>query len=360
MKTKLFILKLVIVGCLQLASTAKAAPGEGISFDPSTGDYTVSYFVVLDDGTNLLQKTIFEPATKIEPSVQSKFRLEDADIVIYRYTVLTSSRSRQMLGTVRFDLLSRINGSQTFPANISPATDAQMGSIIDANKKALATPAGWNGNDFPNNAGGDRVSWNPINNRGLQPGASLTGFGFSSQYLPSIDSVALQGVRKRRVTYAGAGPQGDVKQQFDALRQNDFVPRNAAVPTIAVPNPFDAAALLDSIRTQVATWPSKKLLDPAFAAKIDSSMVAAANAYRLNNSRAGKENIDSVRSLLAHEHNFLDHDDEDNDDTAEHKAATHLTIDRLAARALDFDLRYVLKRSEKEHDHDEGDRKKDR
>jgi hypothetical protein len=89
-------------------------------------------------------------------------------------------------------------------------------------------------------------------------------------------------------------------------------------------------------------------------------MVAAANAYRLNNSRAGKENIDSVRSLLAHEHNFLDHDDEDNDDTAEHKAATHLTIDRLAARALDFDLRYVLKRSEKEHDHDEGDRKKDR
>ena len=89
-------------------------------------------------------------------------------------------------------------------------------------------------------------------------------------------------------------------------------------------------------------------------------MVAAANAYRLNNTKAGKENIDAVRKLLAHEHYYLDHDDEDNEDTPEHKAATRLTIDRLAARVLDFDLRYVLKRMDSghEHDHEEGDRRK--
>jgi DNA-binding FrmR family transcriptional regulator len=57
--------------------------------------------------------------------------------------------------------------------------------------------------------------------------------------------------------------------------------------------------------------------------------------------------------LLEHEHKYLDHDDEDNDDMAEQKAATRLTIDRLAARVLDFDLRYVLKRTEPE----EGERK---
>jgi hypothetical protein len=150
--------------------------------------------------------------------------------------------------------------------------------------------------------------------------------------------------------------------QLDQLRKNDFIVRNAVVPTIAVPNPFDAAALLDRIRAQVDTWPSKQLLDTAFAAKLDSNLVAAANAYRLNNSKAGKEQIESVRKLLNHEHNYLDHDDEDNDDTPEHKTATRLTIDRLAARVLDFDLRYVLKRMEKEHehDHDDGDHKKER
>ena len=67
-----------------------------------------------------------------------------------------------------------------------------------------------------------------------------------------------------------------------------------------------------------------------------------------------------MRKLLDREHKYLDHDDEDNDDTAEHKAATRLTIDRLAARVLDFDLRYVLKRTEHEHEHEEGDRRKER
>jgi hypothetical protein len=115
---------------------------------------------------------------------------------------------------------------------------------------------------------------------------------------------------------------------------------------IAVPVPFDAAVLLDRIRFHVATWPGKQLLDPAFAAQLDSYMVAAVDAYRLNNTKAGKEHIMTVRRMLAKEHHHLDHDDEDTDDTDEHKAATRLAIDRVAARVLDFDLRYVLKRME--------------
>jgi hypothetical protein len=54
--------------------------------------------------------------------------------------------------------------------------------------------------------------------------------------------------------------------------------------------------------------------------------------------------------MLAKEHDNLDRDDEDNDDVEEHKTTARFTIDRLAARVLDFDLRYVLKRTEREHD----------
>jgi hypothetical protein len=89
---------------------------------------------------------------------------------------------------------------------------------------------------------------------------------------------------------------------------------------------------------------------------------AAVESFRRNQSKAGREHIETLRRLLEHEHKYLDHDDEDNDDTPEHKAATRLTIDRLAARVLDFDLRYVLKRTEKEHeqDHDESFHRKER
>ena len=141
----------------------------------------------------------------------------------------------------------------------------------------------------------------------------------------------------------------------------DYIPRSAAVPTITVPVPFDAAVLLDRIRTHVATWPGKQLLDPAFAAQLDRTMVAAANAYRSNQPKAGKEHIKSLRKMLKREHKYLDHDAEDSDDTPEHKAATRLTIDRLAARVLDFDLRYVLKQMKHghKHKHKKGDKRKE-
>lgn len=359
MSIKSNFLSLAIVGCFQFSSIVSAAEtGEGIAFDPLTGNYTVSYLVDLDDGSKLLQKTIFEPATQIDPSVQSKLRLESANKVMYRYTILTSSRGRQALDTVRFVFSSKIFGSQDLPTNISPTTETKIVSILNANRMALATPMGWDGGIFPNKAGGIRISWNSINHGGIRPGNSLTGFGFTSVDLPGLGLVELEGLRKRRTTYAGDGPQGDVKQQFSALRQKDFVPRNAAIPTIAIPVPFDAAVLLDRIRTHVATWPGKQLLDSTYAAQLDRYMAAAADAYRLNNTKAGKENIESVQKMLEHEHKYLDHDDEDNEDTAEHKTATRLTIDRLAARVLNFDLRYVLRRMERNHE--EGEQRKEK
>jgi hypothetical protein len=363
MKLISFFLGLALIGYLHIFSIAHAAePGEGIVFDASTGNYTVSYFVELDDGRKLLQKTFFEPVTKIDPSVKSKLLLDNGNAVLYRYTVLSGHRSQQVLSTVRLDLAGRILGIQGLPTAISQATELQIASTLDENKKALAVPLGWNGSTHSDQPELVRVSWNAVGGAGIQAGNSLSGFGFYSLDIPGVGTAQFMGNRKRVTTYAGPGPQGDVKQQFDTLKQNDFVLRNAAVPTIAVPVPFDAALQLESIRTHVATWPSKQLLDHAYAAQLDRYMAAAADAYRHNQPKVGGEQIESVRKLLDHEHRYLDHDDEDNDDTAEHKAATRLTIDRLAARVLDFDLRYVLKRTEKEHEHEhnEGARKKER
>jgi hypothetical protein len=140
------------------------------------------------------------------------------------------------------------------------------------------------------------------------------------------------------------------------FRIRPFVSINVAAPKIIVPVPFNAALLLDRIRAEVQTWPGKQLLDAAFAAQLDCYLVSAAEAYRLNNPKASREHIHTLRKMLAKEHHHVDHDDEDDEDTEEHKVKTRFTIDRLAARVLDFDLRYVLKRTESE----EGERKKGR
>jgi hypothetical protein len=180
-----------------------------------------------------------------------------------------------------------------------------------------------------------------------------------------------KGARRFSNGFGGDGPRPDseIRKQYEALKNNDFVVHNAAVPTITVPSPFDAAALLDNIRVHVSTWAGKQLLDPALATQFDRYIVAAADAYRRNQSKAGKENIETVREMLRREHKDIDRDDDEEvqdgkhgDQNIDHGAGSQrILIDRLAAHILDFDLQYVLKRMEKEHehDHDEGDRRKE-
>ncbi len=351
-----------------LTVSAHAYPGESIVRDPATGDYIITYWNTEMEPPGL-ETTTFVPATKIAPSIRSRFNSDRDGNITYRYSISSGVQNKQVLGHIIFDPVEPVIGTRsTRGMKWGTAADkAARMAVLDANDKAFSTPSGWSssvafGVDGRKD-GSVRIGWSSSdeNSTGLKPGSAIQGFGYSSTALPGIIAAEMSG-DSPVMMWSGEGPHEDsaIIQQLNDIETHDFVPRNAAVPTIAVPVPFDAAVLLDRIRTQVATWPGKQLLDPAFAAQLDRSMVAAANAFRNNQPKAGREHIESLRRLLDHEHKYLDHDDEDNDDTAEHKAATRLTIDRLAARVLDFDLRYVLKRMEKEHehDHDEGDHRK--
>ncbi|OIR15831.1 hypothetical protein GALL_33320 [mine drainage metagenome] len=346
---------------------AQADSGESIVLDPTTGNYTITYG---GDSTNLSQ-TVFVPATKIDPTIRSSFRLNERDVITYRYTVFNGATAKQaIIGIVLKQIANPIIGELPFPDGTFPnliVEKAAYDAYNAAVKTSVASPLNWDG-DITRRL--SQVDWSPntatYNTGGIHPGQTLSGFGFNSLDLPGISQSSWMNGRIEDNEIFGFPDDGPdesspIFAQLNQLRDNDFIIRNTAVPMIAVPVPFDAATLLDRIRSQMFTWSGTQLINSAFATQLDRYMVAAANAYRSNQPKVGKEQIESVRKLLEHEHNYLDHDEEDHEDTAEHKAATRLTIDRLAARVLDFDLRYVLKRMEREHehDHDEGDRRKE-
>jgi len=334
-----------------------AYPGESIVRD-ANGDYVVTYW----NGANLM-RSIFFPATKIEPKAKSRWQLSTANLITYRYAIANGGGAKQSITSVRIGNISRIFGSQTMPTISSITTPEAAIAAVQKMSKALVIPNGWEGvaDVDPLNSSALQADWffftsNHPNNSaiGVMPGSEIHGFGYSSPDMPGIGSMQLEGEVENQGVYEDEGPdpqESAIASQLEQIEKNDFVLRNVASPSISIPVPFDAAVLLDRIRTHVATWPSKQLLDPAFAAQLDRYMAAAADAYRLNNTKAGKEHIMTVRQMLAKEHRNLDHD-EDDDDTEEHKTATRLSIDRLAARVLDFDLRYVLKRTGKEKDDD--------
>ena len=351
---------------LLLASTQaiSALPGESIVLDPNTGDYTLTYW---DYPSSIkkrrMRQAIFVPATKIDPLVKSAFKFKEEGVISYSYRFTNGAKSRQSLVVMVFDPVTDIVSALPLPKNEQDINPNTIEQINQAGIDALTTPRGWFGSASTSDAGGLRIGWSYLNSRsindGVLPGNTQGGFGFTSRDIPGIGISQLSG-HSPVPMFPADGPGGELAREFEVIEQHDFVSRHAAIPSIAVPVPYDTAVLLDRIRTHIATWPSKQLLDPAFAAQLDRYLAAAANAYRSNESKAGKENIESVRKMLEREHKYLDHDDEDNEDTAEHKAATRLTIDRLAARVLDFDLRYVLNRAEHEHEHEESDRRKER
>lgn len=335
---------------------AHAYPGESIMRNSATGNYTITYRG--DSSATELSQTTFVPSTKIDPVIRSSFRLGERGIIMYRYNVSNGATAKQAIaGLVIEQIANPIIGEIPFPYNATEraAFDAYNAAV----KVATASPPNWHGGI---NRDLSQVDWGPnagkLDTNSIHAGHTLSGFGFNSPDLPGVGTSWMSGLTSEDEIFGfpDDGPLQDsaVFAELNQLRDNDFVRHNAAVPTIAVPIPFDTAGLVDRIRTHMATWPGRQLIDPAFAAQLDRYMAAAAEAYRLNNAKAGREHIMTVRKMLAKEHQHLDHDGEDDDDSEEHKATTRLSIDRLAARVLDFDLRYVLKRTEREHEESEG------
>ncbi len=364
------IKSIVSLAAMMVAIAAHAYPGENIVRDPATGDYVITYWNTEMEPPGL-ETTTFISATKIVPAIRSRFSLNRDGIIVYRYSASNGALSKQVLVHIILDPVESVIGARNNRGMKikTVAEKAAYMATLDANDAAITSSPGWKGSvNFGANERTDnsvRVGWRASieHSTGLKPGSAIQGFGYSSNALPGIITAEMSGDSPVHM-WSGEGPPEDsaITQQLNEIEAHDFVSRNAAGPAIEVSTPFDAAILLDRVRAHVATWPGKQLLDPAYAAQLDRSMVAAANAFRNNQPKVGREHIESLRKLLEHEHRFLDHDDEDNDDTPEHKAATRLTIDRLAARVLDFDLRYVLKRMEKEHEHehDGGDHRKER
>lgn len=183
----------------------------------------------------------------------------------------------------------------------------------------------------------------------IPAGRMLSGFGFNSLDLPGVGMSRTDGMGDV-LGFPDEGPLEDssVFAELNRLRDNDFIVRPAAVPMVAVPSPFDAAVLLDRIQAQTHIWIGMQLLDASFSSLLDRYLVAAADAYRHNQPKAGKEHIETLRKILKKEHEDLGRDEENESGKSQEKnddrKSANVAIDRLAARVLDFDLKYVLKR----------------
>jgi hypothetical protein len=338
------------IAAMAISLNAQAYPGESIVRDPSTGNYTITY--VGSSDTTQLSQTIFVPATKIEPTIRSSFRLGEEGIITYCYIVSNGIAAKQaIVDVVLQQIVNPILDEPTIPAD--PVTRVAINTYAAAVKAATASPPDWDGNIVRRLS---QIDWSPnaatFNEGGIHPGNTLSGFGFNSRDLPSVGSSWMAG-RIGKSEIFGFSDDGPVKDsailtQLNQLRDKDHVTRNVAVPSIAVPTPFDPAATLERIQMQMHTWIGKQLLDVSFSAQLDRSFESAISAYRLNQPKVVRQKIRTMRELIRKEQPNLGRDQERESDNSSEKYDDRRSqvalIDKLAARILDFDLEYVTKR----------------
>jgi len=345
MPNKLKFISLFLGTLLLFISTQaiSALPGESIILDPNTGDYTLTYWD--SDGPNArIRRAVYVPPTKIDPLLKSTFKFDDDSEIVYSYRITNGQKSRQSLITMLFDPISNIVSSTPLPTRFQDVDLATITQIDRAAVSAITTPEYWIGRSTTSRAGGLRIGWSYRDLRndtdGLLPNETQTGFGFSSKDIPGIGIAQFQGNAPVPM-YSGEGPIGELATEFAPIEQNDVVTRNAAVPTIRVPAPFDAAVLLDRIQTHMHTWIGMKLLDTTFSAQLDHYFQTATDAYR-NQGQAGNGQVARILALLERQYEELERSDEEQ---VKKKSAVPAKIDKLAALVLYFDLKYVMQRA---------------
>lgn len=328
-------------------SPAFALQGESIVFDPATGNYLITY---LSSRDNKLHQITFIPATKINPTFQSKLKLEPDRIVHYGYALTNGRDSQQVIRGFILDPVSSVTSSlPDIPLNAPPGKI--MGDMSDVANYFDTPPGPWRAlMGYSRGQMSFRISLGYRQETGgLVPGDKVV-FGFKSRDLPGIILAAVRGYAPDSQKISGEETQdaedGGFGQQYTELVfKKNFVPRYAAVPTIVVSTPFDAAVLLDRIQTQMHTWIGMQLLDATFSSQLDRYLAAAADAYRHNQPKVAKEDIEKVREMLKKEHKDLSRDEEHESEKSQEKNDDRKSamIDRLSARVLDFDLKYVIK-----------------
>ncbi len=290
---------------------------EGIVLDPNTGNYLITYKI--DDG--IFASIVFEPATKIAPTLRWKFEdLKENGVIRYRYALGNGRESKQGIDMFRMVVSNVAAGSVTNVGN-------------------------WQGHAVPYRDSGQLLSWSCSMKTkvcNLAPGGRQGEFVADSNDLPGIVMAQITGDSQPATWIGEYESSTPVGRQIDDLTTNDFVGRLAVAPRIPVPTPLDTAAVLRNIQKHVDSDLVKLgLVNPSFAAELDRWFQAAIAAVSNGNLGAVRHDLNELHRLLEREHKGLDRGDEEGKDTKGRDRGRSGLIDRLAARVLAFDLKYV-------------------
>lgn len=335
-------------------------------FDAPKNSWHLQY---QDPETMQWMRKTYAQQNAISPTIQSTIFNSQSHFV-YGYRVNNRRDAKQLVDTFRIwgiPLIYQIlnlppvtASARTDPESEDKQQWAQLRVKSQFEKITIAAPRGWSAAlRVDERAGQTSFVWTPglrdTDPDGIQPGQSQEGFTVYRAELPGIARAKLTGSTDEPWGLDNLPDTPFWRGKIQEIQDRDYVLVPVLAPVIPLPSPYNAATLARSLRSHVQTWLKYGHLSPDVLATLNRQFDVLVPALEIGNRRASSSAIEAMLKECRHHHANLSNEHIGRDDdrydaipmhshAAHTLAAQHPGIDRVAARALIFNLLYIQRR----------------
>ncbi len=364
---------LFLAGAL-VASSAFADPplnaqgyidGEGIRFDPQTGDYIVTYYGDSPQGDRLIT-LVYDTPNKIKPGVRTRLHATNGRDIAYRYDISNGKAARQAIYAFSFSVRAPWWENSSLVTHANAASQASAGNM-PGTAQAIEARISYTGTiestrmqqstkwlpeiAFAKSNQAFRVRWQAHPNKqpldDIQPGQKRHGFGLTMPYLPGLIKVAFSGDSEPFKFAGAAGGDSKIWKDIDKLLFGSTAPAptvQSLGPKVLIPDPFNAKTLAAGIGNDLASWVEAGQLSEPLAQRLGLALTALGNAAELENSSGVSANAERVFYEIFSRHDGMRHQDGEEEREDEAARKDHPELSYLAARALTFNTFELTRR----------------
>lgn len=331
-------------------------------FNAAKGTWSLHY---QNAETGQWLQTEYVQQNAIAPRVQSSIRWNGAAFQ-YDYSVKNARQAKQAIDLFRVWGIPLIYEVPNMPPiTVSSKVDSekwqqQLWAQIDAKgdfeAKTVKAPKGWSAGlrtDKEDNE--TSFVFTPglkdTDPSGINPGDTLRGFKAVRTELPGVTTAKMTGSTKEPWGLDTLPKTPFWVQKTDEIRELDYLTVPVLAPVIVIPMPYNGAELARRIKTHVATWLKLGLITQDTLDRLNRSFDALIAAQTYNNIAGTHAAVKEILQEAYGHHRGLNHtkheedDDEHDAEPIKRKAPATQPLNRVAARALSFDLSYLLTRA---------------
>lgn len=344
------------------ASTTLHAQVDTVTRDVANGDWV--YNLHNPDNHNEQYTWRYTPRNQVAPKIKNAVHWNGKEFV-YRYEVSNTKQAKQAMAFIwlRAPFVVERTGALIKPLR-SPGMveveydklfDKYLEAEIELRKKTLLVANNWYGKWNIRQDLYTEFGWFPNamddTNMGVAAGQTVKGFGILRPELPGVMFAETKGVTKDRMILGGLPETGLIADAVKTMDAEDSVWIPVMVPAIAIPQPYNGAELARRIKAHTNYWLKLGLITQDTLDRLNRSFDSLIAAQTYNNIAGTQAAVREILQEAYGHHRGLSHhkheedDDEHDAEPVKRKAPATVPLNRVAARALSFDLTYLLTRA---------------